>query len=91
MRPGTDRAMTGPDPEPTPTDPGAAGTPTPTDPGAAGTPTPTGSGGDLDQLPLRVTTLELFFDLVFAFTLTQLASLLASGLVLERNQRSPAS
>ena len=26
--------------------------------------------------PLRVTTLELFFDLVFAFTLTQLASLL---------------
>jgi low temperature requirement protein LtrA len=29
--------------------------------------------------PLRVTTLELFFDLVFAFTLTQLATLLASG------------
>jgi len=29
--------------------------------------------------PLRVTTLELFFDLVFAFTLTQLAALLASG------------
>src|SRR6202034_4739546 len=27
----------------------------------------------------RVPTLELFFDLVFAFTLTQLASLLASG------------
>ena len=27
-------------------------------------------------MPLRVTTLELFFDLVFAFTLTQLASLL---------------
>jgi low temperature requirement protein LtrA len=32
-----------------------------------------------DDLPLRVTTLELFFDLVFAFTLTQLATLLASG------------
>ena len=28
--------------------------------------------------PLRVTTLELFFDLVFAFTLTQLTTLLAS-------------
>jgi low temperature requirement protein LtrA len=27
-------------------------------------------------MPLRVTTLELFFDLVFAFTLTQLAALL---------------
>ena len=34
---------------------------------------------DPDELPLRVTTLELFFDLVFAFTLTQLATLLASG------------
>jgi low temperature requirement protein LtrA len=32
-----------------------------------------------DEPPLRVTTLELFFDLVFAFTLTQLAALLASG------------
>jgi low temperature requirement protein LtrA len=29
-----------------------------------------------------VTTLELFFDLVFAFTLTQLATLLASGFTL---------
>ena len=28
------------------------------------------------DVPLRVTTLELFFDLVFAFTLTQLAALL---------------
>jgi low temperature requirement protein LtrA len=28
--------------------------------------------------PLRVSTLELFFDLVFAFTLTQLATLLAT-------------
>jgi low temperature requirement protein LtrA len=33
----------------------------------------------VDEPPLRVTTLELFFDLVFAFTLTQLATLLASG------------
>jgi low temperature requirement protein LtrA len=33
----------------------------------------------IDEPPLRVTTLELFFDLVFAFTLTQLATLLASG------------
>ena len=32
-----------------------------------------------DEPPLRVTTLELFFDLVFAFTLTQLATLLAAG------------
>jgi low temperature requirement protein LtrA len=32
-----------------------------------------------EEPPLRVTTLELFFDLVFAFTLTQLAALLASG------------
>ena len=75
---------------PPPTNPGAAGTPPtaspaadtppPANPGAAGTPPPTASpAADPDQLPLRVTTLELFFDLVFAFTLTQLASLLASG------------
>jgi low temperature requirement protein LtrA len=36
------------------------------------------------QPPLRVTTLELFFDLVFAFTLTQLSALLASGLSVPR-------
>ncbi len=29
--------------------------------------------------PLRVSTLELFFDLVFAFTLTQLSAQLADG------------
>ena len=29
------------------------------------------------DLPLRVSTLELFFDLVFVFTITQLTSLLA--------------
>jgi low temperature requirement protein LtrA len=33
-----------------------------------------------DGAPLRVSTLELFFDLVFAFTLTQLTALLASHL-----------
>ncbi len=30
------------------------------------------------DLPLRVSTLELFFDLVFVFTITQLTGLLAS-------------
>jgi len=30
-----------------------------------------------EQLPFRVSTLELFFDLVFVFTITQLTSLLA--------------
>jgi low temperature requirement protein LtrA len=33
-----------------------------------------------EQPPLRVTTLEIFFDLVFAFTLTQLTSVLATRL-----------
>jgi low temperature requirement protein LtrA len=33
--------------------------------------------------PLRVTTLELFFDLVFAFTLTQLTAILDTGLDLD--------
>ena len=32
------------------------------------------------EVPLRVTTLEIFFDLVFAFTLTQLTSVLATRL-----------
>ena len=35
-----------------------------------------------DGAPLRVSTLELFFDLVFAFTLTQLTALLARHLSL---------
>ena len=30
-----------------------------------------------DRIPLRVSTLELFFDLVFAFTLTQLTRAIA--------------
>ncbi len=34
------------------------------------------------RVPLRVSTLELFFDLVFAFTLTQLTALLADRLSL---------
>jgi low temperature requirement protein LtrA len=33
-----------------------------------------------EEPPLRVTTLEIFFDLVFAFTLTQLTSVLATRL-----------
>ncbi|HEY2688662.1 MAG TPA: low temperature requirement protein A [Streptosporangiaceae bacterium] len=42
----------------------------------------TTAGPGSDDEPLRVTTLELFFDLVFAFTLTQLAALLAGTLSL---------
>ena len=38
------------------------------------------SGRLRDAVPLRVSTLELFFDLVFAFTLTQLTELLARDL-----------
>jgi low temperature requirement protein LtrA len=33
-----------------------------------------------EDRPIRVTTLELFFDLIFAFTLTQLAVVLAPGM-----------
>jgi low temperature requirement protein LtrA len=81
--------MTGPDPEQVPTQPPSSGTPPPgtgtappgTGPSPGAGPPPPGTG--LDELPLRVTTLELFFDLVFAFTLTQLASLLASGFTAE--------
>jgi low temperature requirement protein LtrA len=47
--------------------------------GADGLPAGGGPAPGTDEPPLRVTTLELFFDLVFAFTLTQLATLLASG------------
>jgi low temperature requirement protein LtrA len=73
--------MTSPEPEPTdsqPTTPAAQ----PSERAAAQPPDsePTEPSADgSDGLPLRVTTLELFFDLVFAFTLTQLAALLASG------------
>ena len=37
-----------------------------------------GSAGAADAAPLRVTNLELFFDLVFAFILTQLTALLTA-------------
>jgi low temperature requirement protein LtrA len=39
---------------------------------------PAGKAGAADPAPLRVTTLELFFDLVFAFILTQLTALLTA-------------
>jgi low temperature requirement protein LtrA len=64
--PGT--AGPGPDRAPGPASPDAS-TPGAAEPGES-------SGTDPVDLPLRVTTLELFFDLVFAFTLTQLAALL---------------
>jgi low temperature requirement protein LtrA len=35
---------------------------------------------EAQELPLRVSTLEIFFDLVFAFTLTQLTAVLATRL-----------
>jgi low temperature requirement protein LtrA len=41
---------------------------------------PAADGAAADERPLRVTTLEIFFDLVFAFTLTQLTALLADHL-----------
>jgi low temperature requirement protein LtrA len=47
--------------------------------GEPGDPAAASSGGE-DELPLRVSTLEIFFDLVFAFTLTQLTAVLASRL-----------
>jgi low temperature requirement protein LtrA len=74
---GTAPGMASPDPDrvPGPASPDAG------PPGTTGPSGPAGPG-DLSEAdtetgaPLRVTTLELFFDLVFAFTLTQLASLL---------------
>jgi low temperature requirement protein LtrA len=51
---------------------------------AAPSPPPAPPPGDRprDGAPLRVSTLELFFDLVFAFTLTQLTALLTGNLSL---------
>jgi low temperature requirement protein LtrA len=66
--PGT--ASPSPDHAPGPGGPDSSA-PSPTEPAS-----PTGAGATDPDAPLRVTTLELFFDLVFAFTLTQLASLL---------------
>ena len=39
-------------------------------------------GGDAD-LPLRVSTLELFFDLVFVFAITQLTGILSHDVTVE--------
>ena len=36
------------------------------------------------DLPLRVSTLELFFDLVFVFTITQLTVIVAAALAAEQ-------
>jgi low temperature requirement protein LtrA len=51
----------------------------PADPDPGSTAGEQRAGADTD-LPSRVTSLELFFDLVFAFTLTQLTALLADRL-----------
>ena len=53
-----------------------------TEGGAAGgwSEAPPGQTDDATEPPLRVSTLEIFFDLVFAFTLTQLTSVLATQL-----------
>ena len=63
--PGPDRNRGPASPESSPPSPTGPADPDITDPG--------------DE-PIRVTTLELFFDLVFAFTLTQLAALLVHHL-----------
>ena len=47
---------------------------------AGGTPAARKPGADDGSEPIRVTTLELFFDLIFAFTLTQLAAVLAPAM-----------
>lgn len=41
---------------------------------------PAQAAASADDRPIRVTTLELFFDLIFAFTLTQLAVVLGHGM-----------
>jgi len=52
----------------------AKSAPPPDGPGQAG------RGATAGERPLRVSTLEIFFDLVFAFTLTQLTALIADQL-----------
>ena len=54
----------------------------PQPPGEPPGPRPPAAGPRPDEPQLRVTTLELFFDLVFAFTLTQLTALLSGDLAL---------
>ena len=73
--------MTGPEPGSGSPGPDRAAGPAGPDSGPPGRTGPVDpSTTDPADAPLRVTTLELFFDLVFAFTLTQLASLLAHHL-----------
>ncbi len=78
--------MTGP--EPGTASPGPDRTPGPSSPDSSppGPAEPVEPSGTDPDAPLRVSTLELFFDLVFAFTLTQLASLLDAWLT---NTRAP--
>src|ERR1700690_1031131 len=47
------------------------------EPPAAGPPAAGPPAAEPEDPPLRVSTLELFFDLVFVFTITQLTTLLA--------------
>src|ERR1700678_2993255 len=54
------------------------------EPPAAGPPAAGPPAAEPEDPPLRVSTLELFFDLVFVFTITQLTTLLA------RDQVPPA-
>jgi low temperature requirement protein LtrA len=76
MDPGTASPESSPPGPADPMDPGPA-SPESSPPGPADPMDP----GPVDpDAPLRVTTLELFFDLVFAFTLTQLAFLLVHRL-----------
>ena len=41
-----------------------------------------------DERSVRVSTLELFFDLVFVFTITQLTGVLVHGATPRRSSRS---
>ncbi|HEY2553176.1 MAG TPA: low temperature requirement protein A [Streptosporangiaceae bacterium] len=77
--------MTGPPGEQDPDqaehrDPAAGDPPQPVSPGQQDSAPGDQQHGRDDELPSRVTSLELFFDLVFAFTLTQLTALLADRL-----------
>jgi low temperature requirement protein LtrA len=76
MTPGpgpADPAPASPSPaSPSPASPSPA-SPSPASPSPADT-------AETEELPLRVSTLEIFFDLVFAFTLTQLTAVLADRL-----------
>jgi hypothetical protein len=68
--------MTGPEPGTASPGPDRAPGPSSPDSSPPGPAEPVEPSGTDPDAPLRVSTLELFFDLVFAFTLTQLTSLL---------------